>query len=155
LTSIALLMLVAIACRAQKETDRAAGAEVQSISLPAFDAIDNESAVRLYITQGNSRSVKVRHAAGWRLKLSVRGNTLRLETEKPSRQQNNYAEVWITMPSLKSINNDGAIHIDARNFNGKKLNIDNDGAMTLKAEQTSLRDFDMHQRRCADRHPRY
>lgn len=52
LTSIALLMLVAIACRAQKETDRAAGAEVQSISLPAFDAIDNESAVKLYITQG-------------------------------------------------------------------------------------------------------
>lgn len=62
LIAISLLIICASACRAQKSSTKTIDAEVQTISLPAFDAIQNQSAVRLHITQGDRQSVRVKQA---------------------------------------------------------------------------------------------
>lgn len=140
LIAIALLIICVSACRAQKSSIQHIDAEVQTISLPAFDAIQNQSAVRLHITQGNRQSVQVKQAQAWRLKLSVSRNTLILETQGHPNQQKS-AEVWITIPSLKAISNDEALNVDISNFKSKELRINNGGALTLNAGKIDLGTF--------------
>ena len=57
-----LVLLNAAACKSQEASSRASGNRVESVSLPSFDAIENDAAVNIHFTQGDRQSVRVRHA---------------------------------------------------------------------------------------------
>lgn len=141
LMPVVLLLTISAGCKAQKNTDRVTVTGVETVSLPAFDTIENGSAVNLYITQGNKRSVRVKYASNWRLKMSVSGSTLKIENEEQSRQINNKksAEVWITMPSLKAISNGGALQVITGDIKGDELSISNSGAMTMRTGKLDIK----------------
>lgn len=133
--TVAMLMLNVSSCKAQKETGHVAGSGVETLSLPAFDAIENESAVVLHFKQGSPQSVRIRQADNWRLKASVSGRTLRLDTEDAYRNvnQKKAIDVWVTAPSLKSLGNNGSLRVDMDALKSGGLTIKNDGAMNMHA----------------------
>lgn len=140
-----LVLLNAAACKSQEASSRASGNRVESVSLPSFDAIENDAAVNIHFTQGDRQSVRVRHAEGWRLKLSVSGKTLKMEVADPdSRRGQNAgagADVWITLPYLKTVSNDGALHLDAASIKEDRLGIYNNGAMTVDVDKMNIGTF--------------
>lgn len=140
-----LVLLNAAACKSQEASSRASGNRVESVSLPSFDAIENDAAVNIHFTQGDRQSVRVRHAEGWRLKLSVSGKTLKMEVENPDsrrgRRAGAGADVWITLPYLKTVSNDGALHLDAASIKEDRLGIYNNGAMTVDVDKMNIGTF--------------
>lgn len=136
--AVALLMTGAMACKAQKDGGGSIDADAQSVALPSFDAIHNDCAVRLHIAQGNRQSVWVKHAPDWRIEVSVSDRTLKLKEEQSFGQLNKCAEVWITVPALKSIGNNGALYVDGNNIKGKELSVTNNGALTLSGDNLNI-----------------
>lgn len=104
--------------------------QVQTLTLDAFDEIDNSTAVEIHFTQGKKQSVKVRQTGEWRLLATVKDRTLRLTSDKNN--THNSAEIWITAPELKSLDNNSSLKIDMLSLHGSELEIDNCGVMTVR-----------------------
>lgn len=133
-----MLPCIMLAYQGSRAADQAESVIARTISLPAFDAIHNNCGVKLHINQGNRQSVRVKESNGRRLKLSVSGKTLLLDVAKSIDNTGKSAEVWITIPALKSVINDGALEAEVGNIKGKELSIINNGALTLSANKLSF-----------------
>ena len=130
LLSIVALILAAVGCRAQSAefTTSSSYGRVETVpQMPAFDIVRIETAVIVHITQGKNQRIRVKNNYGYRLKLEVLQNTLIIDLEESvSRRNSNnqkYGEVWITVPSLKGMINNGVADVDIQKIKSKELRL--------------------------------
>lgn len=145
LLSIVALILAAVGCRAQSAefTTSSSYGRVETVpQMPAFDIVRIETAVIVHITQGKNQRIRVKNNYGYRLKLEVLQNTLIIDLEESvSRRNSNnqkYGEVWVTVPSLKGMINNGVADVDIQKIKSKELRLQNDGVLTLDVNNVDI-----------------
>lgn len=103
--------------------------------VPSFNAIENEGAMDIYVVVGEEQSVEVigddnilRY-----LETEVEDNELSIELEDGRNYNNIDIEVFITVPSLRSIENEGSGQVEIENINSTTtFQVDNEGSGNIQ-----------------------
>lgn len=171
--SMALLLVMTVsACATQStETPVKDSDKGHTVSLPPFTGIHNEGVVSIHFTQGSPQSVSVKDAPDNKLKLCVKNGTLYIEsdlTEQTVRRKlkgksasgivrnvrddgdgvsyekdPDLAQIWLTLPTLKSIDNSELLRLEAAKLSGKNLLLDNSGQLSFSVDAIDVDKFDV------------
>lgn len=139
------------ACRIEKVYDNKQPKQMYELSLSGFNSISNYSNCDVHFTQSNTYSVTLKTSKRWydTHNISVDNGTLTVSSKTPKKKKgvtilnfNNYdsgAELWVSAPSLSSVETSGSGDFAAEsNLTGKDLSVYVSGSGDTSLKGVSL-----------------
>ena len=126
--------------------DNAGMKETETIALKNFDNIHNKSNVKVVYTQDKKYSVRVAYTQNKKIRITKEDGTLYIRNMKDKDNNNGkpLAVIYITTPDLKSIKNDGVLHLSAESLKTNSLKTTNSGVSTIKIDNIECKNFDLN-----------
>lgn len=110
--------------------------------LVPFSEIENNTSANIVLQRGEQQNVLVNAQADVQpyLQTVVKGDKLTISSDK-NWNSSAGTNIVITLPELDEITTDGSGEWEARNFSGKRLNIDTEGSGTIRVIDCEYEDL--------------
>ncbi len=114
----------------------------KSLTLSSFHAVSNNTSVELIYTQGAKQKVTAEapKALMEKLTFSVEDGVLTVRTKKHVSNINGRLKLYVTIPTLSRVQNNGAMTLHAKTWTGTAIGITNNGAFTLSGNIANKED---------------